>query len=84
MFGFVRLGSNNKARAYEKLLEREQRFAMVPMLQAEQDEKYLARREALLKKEAEIMADVPGWKVGESVYYSKTRWVPDHDAFARK
>ena len=28
-----------------------------------------------LEYEAEVMKDVPGWKVGESVYHSG-RWVP--------
>jgi NADH dehydrogenase (ubiquinone) 1 alpha subcomplex subunit 13 len=79
MFGFVRLGAGNTERNGEKLLERQARFAMAPILQAEQDAKYLARQAEILQREAEIMKDVPGWKVGESVYYNtKTRWVPDN------
>jgi NADH dehydrogenase (ubiquinone) 1 alpha subcomplex subunit 13 len=76
MFGFMRLGAGNKERNGEKLLERQARYAIAPILQAEQDSKYLARQAEILQREAEIMSDVPGWKVGESVYNSKSRWVP--------
>ena len=33
----------------------------------------------ILKQEAEIMKNVPGWKVGEKTYHSD-RWVPRHVA----
>lgn len=52
---------------------------MAPVLQAEEDRWYVAREQEMLKKEAEIMKDVPGWKVGESTFYSN-RWVPRHVA----
>jgi NADH dehydrogenase (ubiquinone) 1 alpha subcomplex subunit 13 len=79
MFGFWRLGVGNTERNGEKLLERQARYAIAPILQAEQDAKYLARQAEILQREAEIMKDVPGWVVGESVYHNKTtRWVPDN------
>ncbi len=45
------------------------------MLQAELDRDTYRRAQASLRREAEIMKDVPGWKVGDSVYNSK-RYVP--------
>jgi NADH dehydrogenase (ubiquinone) 1 alpha subcomplex subunit 13 len=70
-----RIGQGSKQRSGDKLAEREARYAMAPMLQAEEDRWYMEREREILKKEAEIMKDVPGWKVGESVYLTD-RWVP--------
>ena len=36
---------------------------------------YCAREDARLKKEAEVMKDVPGWEVGKSVYNTR-KWMP--------
>ncbi|KAF2314096.1 hypothetical protein GH714_022191 [Hevea brasiliensis] len=47
------------------------RRAILPVLQAEEDE----RVEEVLQYEAEVMKDVPGWKVGENVYNSG-KWMP--------
>lgn len=74
-----RVGQGNKERNGEKLEERKARYAMAPILQAEADRYYMEREKEILKQEAEIMRDVPGWKVGESTYYSE-RWVPRHVA----
>jgi len=52
-------------------LEREKmwsRLYLVPMLQAEADRDSYRRDKAMLSRETEIMKDVKGWKVGESVY----------------
>lgn len=78
-YGFYRVGQYNKERNGEKLEERRARYAMAPVLQMEEDRWYAEREREILKKEAEIMKDVPGWKVGESVY-NTTRWVPRHVA----
>ncbi|KAK8827258.1 NADH dehydrogenase (ubiquinone) 1 alpha subcomplex 13 [Blastocystis sp. ATCC 50177/Nand II] len=51
------------------------RLAMAPFLQAEEDIRYCAEEDAKLKKEAEVMKDIPGWEVGKSVYNSR-KWVP--------
>lgn len=75
MFGMYRVGKYNRERAGEKLLMREARYSMAPILQAEADRLYMAREEEINKREAEIMKDVKGWKVGESVYNTE-RWVP--------
>ena len=76
MFGFYRIGSLNKERSQELLEERKARYAMAPILQAEEDKWYAARQADIIAKEAEIMKNVPGWKPGESVYNSTDRWVP--------
>ncbi|KAJ9541547.1 hypothetical protein OSB04_028053 [Centaurea solstitialis] len=51
------------------------RRAILPMLQAEEDERFVKEWKKYLEEEARIMKDVPGWKVGESVYHSG-RWMP--------
>uniref|UniRef100_A0A452IVY6 NADH dehydrogenase [ubiquinone] 1 alpha subcomplex subunit 13 n=1 Tax=Gopherus agassizii TaxID=38772 RepID=A0A452IVY6_9SAUR len=44
-------------------------------LQAESDRRTLRLLRGNLGEEAKIMKDVPGWKVGESVFHTD-RWVP--------
>ncbi|PKI66775.1 hypothetical protein CRG98_012781 [Punica granatum] len=51
------------------------RRAILPTLQAEEDERFVKEWKKYLEYEADVMKDVPGWKVGESVYHSG-RWVP--------
>ncbi|KAK9112530.1 hypothetical protein Scep_020049 [Stephania cephalantha] len=51
------------------------RRAILPMLQAEEDERFVKEWKKYLEEEARIMKDVPGWKVGESVYHSG-KWMP--------
>jgi NADH dehydrogenase (ubiquinone) 1 alpha subcomplex subunit 13 len=70
-----RVGTMNKERNGEKLEARKARYAMVPLLQAEEDRWYVEREREIMKKEAAIMKNVSGWKVGQSVYFSD-RWVP--------
>lgn len=65
----------NHENSGEKLAEREARYAMIPVLQAEEDRWYVFRERELIKEEARIMKDVPGWVPGESVYHGN-RWVP--------
>ncbi|KAG9301680.1 hypothetical protein G9A89_016751 [Geosiphon pyriformis] len=60
--------------AEQRRLKREKlwgRIHIIPLLQAEADRDAYRRNFAALKREAEIMKDVPGWKVGESVYNTK-------------
>jgi NADH dehydrogenase (ubiquinone) 1 alpha subcomplex subunit 13 len=75
MYGFYQVGKTNRARAEQKLEERKFRYAIAPFLQAEADAEYMERERENLKKEAEIMKDVPGWKVGESTYLTN-KWMP--------
>ncbi|KAK3009607.1 hypothetical protein RJ639_014692 [Escallonia herrerae] len=51
------------------------RVAILPLLQAEEDERFVVEWKKYLEEEARIMKDVPGWKVGENVYNSG-RWMP--------
>ncbi|KAK2087815.1 NADH dehydrogenase 1 alpha subcomplex subunit 13 ndufa13/GRIM19 [Saguinus oedipus] len=53
----------------------EARIALMPLFQAETDRRILHMLRENLEEEAIIMKDVPGWKVGESVF-NTTRWVP--------
>lgn len=79
MYGFSRVGAYNKEQAEEKYRRREARYAMAPILQAEEDRMYAAREQKIREQEAEIMKNRPDWKVGESVYVTD-RWVPRHVA----
>ncbi|KAJ7004688.1 hypothetical protein NC653_009512 [Populus alba x Populus x berolinensis] len=51
------------------------RRAILPLLQAEEDERFVKEWNKYLEYEAEVMKDVPGWKVGQSVYNSG-KWMP--------
>eukprot|EP01046_Picozoa_sp_COSAG06_P037375 COSAG06_NODE_4213_length_4471_cov_2.922919_1_plen_295_part_00 len=52
------------------------RVAITPFLQAEADYRFILREDETKAWEKETMKDVPGYKAGESVYHSKTRWQP--------
>ncbi|RUS29473.1 GRIM-19 [Jimgerdemannia flammicorona] len=52
------------------------RLHLVPLLTAEADRDNYRREQALLAREAAIMKDVEGWKVGESVYNNTKYYVP--------
>ncbi|CAG8497611.1 10688_t:CDS:2 [Scutellospora calospora] len=70
-FGFYRIGQGNLEK---RELHREKlwsRIHLIPLLTAELDRDTYRRNQAALEREAEIMKDVPGWKVGESVYNTK-------------
>jgi NADH dehydrogenase (ubiquinone) 1 alpha subcomplex subunit 13 len=76
-WGYSRIGAGNKKRSEQKLFERQEKYALAPLLQIEADREYLMREKKLLAQEEKIMSEVPGWKVGESQYYG-TRWSPPH------
>ncbi len=69
-YGFYQVGQYNTEKNKQKYHERKARYAIAPILQAEADREYLERELVNLKKEAEIMKNVEGWKVGQSPYYS--------------
>ena len=52
------------------------RIYLTPFLQAENDREQVRRRELAHKEESEIMADVPGWEVGKSVYHGSRQTAP--------
>mmetsp|Transcript_21091 Transcript_21091/g.51897 ORF Transcript_21091/g.51897 Transcript_21091/m.51897 type:complete len:137 (-) Transcript_21091:84-494(-) len=76
-WGFSRIGAGNKKRSEQKLFERQERYALAPLLQNEADREYLMREKKLRAQEEKIMSQVPGWKVGESQYHG-SRWTPAH------
>ncbi|KAF2615628.1 hypothetical protein F2Q70_00008289 [Brassica cretica] len=51
------------------------RVELFSILQAEEDERFVSEWKKYLDYEADVMKDVPGWKVGENVYNSG-RWMP--------
>ncbi|KAF3499775.1 hypothetical protein F2Q69_00041703 [Brassica cretica] len=51
------------------------RRAILCILQADEDERFVSKWKKYLDYEADVMKDVPGWKVGENVYNSG-RWIP--------
>lgn len=75
-FGFYRVGQGNRHRRQVRLEKVARREALYPVLQAEEDRSWVARREAAVEKEAELMKGVEGWEAGKSVYSPGARWVP--------
>ena len=73
--GFYVVGQSNIARREYKKEKRLARAALIPLLQAEEDARYVAARREEIAKEAEIMKNVPGWEAGKSVYHSG-KWMP--------
>lgn len=74
-FGFYQIGQGNlKRRAYKKE-KLDARIAVLPLIQAEEDMRFVEQMKKNLEEEARVMASVPGWKVGENVYHSR-RWMP--------
>jgi NADH dehydrogenase (ubiquinone) 1 alpha subcomplex subunit 13 len=51
------------------------RAPLIPVLQAEEDIRWVANHKAALEVEARIMKNVPGWTVGESTS-ATGRWIP--------
>ncbi|XP_061980047.1 NADH dehydrogenase [ubiquinone] 1 alpha subcomplex subunit 13-A-like isoform X1 [Populus nigra] len=84
-YGMYQVGQGNKVRrfalksfAFCRALKEEKyaaRRAILPLLQAEEDERFVKEWNKYLEYEAEVMKDVPGWKVGQSVYNSG-KWMP--------
>ncbi|KAG9150421.1 hypothetical protein Leryth_019793 [Lithospermum erythrorhizon] len=74
-YGMYQVGKGNKIRRALKEEKYAARRAIIPILQAEEDERFVKEWRKYLDEEARIMKDVPGWKVGESVYNSG-RWMP--------
>ncbi|XP_029469673.1 NADH dehydrogenase [ubiquinone] 1 alpha subcomplex subunit 13 [Rhinatrema bivittatum] len=73
-FGYWRIFAWNRERRRLQIEDLETRVALFPLLQAEKDRRLLRQLRENLEEEAIIMKDVPGWKVGESVFHTE-RWV---------
>ncbi|ERN18784.1 NADH dehydrogenase [ubiquinone] 1 alpha subcomplex subunit 13-B isoform X1 [Amborella trichopoda] len=74
-YGMYEVGQGNKVRRAIKEEKYAARRAILPVLQAEEDERFVKEWKKVLEEEARIMKNVPGWKVGESVYNSG-KWMP--------
>ncbi|GBG71615.1 hypothetical protein CBR_g9031 [Chara braunii] len=74
-YGMYQVGQGNLHRRALKKEKMEARMAILPLIQAEEDVRYAKARQKALAEEEKIMQNVPGWKVGESVYNSG-RWAP--------
>ncbi|XP_010413900.1 PREDICTED: NADH dehydrogenase [ubiquinone] 1 alpha subcomplex subunit 13-B [Camelina sativa] len=74
-WGMYQVGQGNKIRRALKEEKYAARRAILPILQAEEDERFVSEWKKYLEYEADVMKDVPGWKVGENVYNSG-RWMP--------
>ena len=77
-YGFV-YRQNNVRNAKLAAEQRQARSNILSFLQAEEDKRYVKWHQKHLKEEKEIMANVRGWKAGESVYQGKdgkVRWAP--------
>ncbi|KAM7134667.1 NADH dehydrogenase [ubiquinone] 1 alpha subcomplex subunit 13 [Macrochelys suwanniensis] len=75
LLGYYNLVKWNRERRRLLIEDLETRIALLPLLQAETDRRTLRLLRENLEEEAKIMKDVPGWKVGESVFHTD-RWVP--------
>uniref|UniRef100_A0A8C0GKL8 NADH dehydrogenase [ubiquinone] 1 alpha subcomplex subunit 13 n=1 Tax=Chelonoidis abingdonii TaxID=106734 RepID=A0A8C0GKL8_CHEAB len=75
LLGYYNLVKWNRERRCLQIEEMETHIALFPLLLAELDRRTLRLLLENLGEEAKIMKDVPGWKVGESVFHTD-RWVP--------
>ncbi|XP_066840136.1 NADH dehydrogenase [ubiquinone] 1 alpha subcomplex subunit 13 [Anser cygnoides] len=75
LLGYYTIVKWNRERRRLLIEDMEARIALMPLLQAEADRRTLRMLRQNLDEEAKIMKDVPGWKVGESVFHTD-RWVP--------
>jgi len=73
-YGFYKVGQTNHKRRDWKREKLQARMNIMPVLQAEEDLRFVAAQKKAWDLEAKIMKDVPNWKVGERPY--KTRWMP--------
>mmetsp|Transcript_40510 Transcript_40510/g.72763 ORF Transcript_40510/g.72763 Transcript_40510/m.72763 type:complete len:144 (-) Transcript_40510:168-599(-) len=77
-YGFYIVGQTNIQKRADRAEKEAVRRALVPVLQAEEDRRFVAAKKNLDAKEAEIMKDVPGWTVGAKLFYGG-RWLPPTD-----
>lgn len=76
VYGFYVIGQTNIQTRYNRKEKREARMAIVPILQAEADQRLHKEYIKYKEQEAEAMKHVTGWNVDESIY--KTRWMPKY------
>mmetsp|Transcript_9904 Transcript_9904/g.10003 ORF Transcript_9904/g.10003 Transcript_9904/m.10003 type:complete len:129 (-) Transcript_9904:102-488(-) len=81
IYGMWQIGRTNKVKRIDHKEKREARIAILPYLQAESDRQLIAKITESNRQEAEIMKNVDGWKVGESVY--SKRWMPPTNGLSK-
>jgi NADH dehydrogenase (ubiquinone) 1 alpha subcomplex subunit 13 len=74
-YGFYLVGQTNIERRAHRAEKFAARKTLVPVLQAEEDRRWVEHKRRWDAQEAEVMKNVKDWKVGESVY-SDNRWMP--------
>ncbi|KAG9445688.1 hypothetical protein H6P81_011816 [Aristolochia fimbriata] len=62
-YGMYQVGQGNKIRRAIKEEKYAARRAILPLLQAEEDERFVMEWKKSLEEEARIMKNVPGWKI---------------------
>lgn len=72
-FGFYKVGETNQHRRACKAEKLAARATLFPLLQAEEDRRFVKYRKQMLEEEKLIMKDVPGWVPGANVY--SKRWM---------
>jgi len=75
-YGFYRVGQGNKGRRAVRAEKVGRRAALYPVLQAEEDRRWVAAAKGAVAAEAEVMKGVPGWEAGKGVYSPGARWMP--------
>lgn len=73
-YGFYKVGQTNHKRKDWKREKLRARMDIMPILQAEEDIRFVEAQKKAWELEAKIMKGVPDWKFGERAY--KTRWMP--------
>ncbi|KAK9833412.1 hypothetical protein WJX81_002990 [Elliptochloris bilobata] len=75
-YGFYKVGEGNLERRALRAETVAMREMLYPVMQAEEDRRWVKEKQKCLENEAKIMKDVPGWEVGKSPYFGKRHWVP--------
>eukprot|EP00238_Polyblepharides_amylifera_P015885 CAMPEP_0196585018 /NCGR_PEP_ID=MMETSP1081-20130531/49338_1 /TAXON_ID=36882 /ORGANISM="Pyramimonas amylifera, Strain CCMP720" /LENGTH=134 /DNA_ID=CAMNT_0041906425 /DNA_START=134 /DNA_END=538 /DNA_ORIENTATION=- len=74
-YGFYLVKQGNDARKASRDEQYAARQTLLPLLQAEEDRRFAGVQDAYNAREAEIMKNTPGWKVGMNVY-NNGKWYP--------
>merc|ERR1712216_35170 len=75
-FGFYKVGQTNMETRALRAEVKAARQTLMPLLQAEEDRRFLEYRKGLLEAEETIMKGVKGWKAGDNVYNNGKRYPP--------
>lgn len=75
-WGFYRVGTFNVHRRALRAEKKQVRLAIMPLLQAEEDERYMREKKTYGEWEKETMKDVPGWDADSNVYKTRSFMQP--------